>query len=142
MSTQCVRQALWLLVLACYPASLFSESEAQGGPALERYKDGIKLSKIAEQIRKGKIDVGDVYSTDYKLGRLHKIHADSLLMDCSNCHYGLYYKADYLSLGKFKPLVQQSRGRLQKWTCLGCHQLGGMATPFYFGPVTDIPGEK
>lgn len=89
------------------------------------------LAYIAEQIRSGKIDVGKDYSTNFQTGRFHIIHADKLLMDCNNCHYGTEYKKDYQIMGKNKPLSDKEPGRLQRNVCLGCHGKGGIATQLY-----------
>jgi hypothetical protein len=91
----------------------------------------VNLARIAEQIRSGEIDVGKDYSTNFKTGRDHIIHADKMLIDCDNCHYGSDYKADYQLMGKARPMPDKMPGRLQRSVCLGCHSKGGIATSFY-----------
>ena len=91
----------------------------------------VNLARIAEQIRRGEIDVGKDYSTNFKTGRFHIIHADKMLIDCNNCHYGSDYKADYQVMGKAKAMPDKMPGRLQRSVCLGCHGKGGMATSLY-----------
>ncbi|MGR9100007.1 MAG: hypothetical protein ACU826_05515 [Gammaproteobacteria bacterium] len=93
----------------------------------------LNLARIAEKIRSGEIDVGKEYSTNYQTGRFHIIHADKLLLDCENCHFGSEYKADYLLMGKAKPMPEKMPGRLQRSVCLGCHREGGMAIRLYDG---------
>lgn len=89
------------------------------------------LARIAEDIRDGKIDVGKNYSMDFKTGRFHIIHADKMLIDCRNCHYGSEYKKDYFVMGKHKTMPDKMPGRLQRGVCLGCHSEGGIATAWY-----------
>ena len=91
----------------------------------------VNLARIAEQIRGGEIDVGKDYSTNFKTGRFHIIHADKMLIDCNNCHYGSDYKADYQVMGKAKTMPDKMPGRLQRSVCLGCHGKGGIATSLY-----------
>ena len=91
----------------------------------------VNLARIAERMRAGEIDVGKVYSTNFKTGRFHIIHADKMLIDCNNCHYGSDYKADYQIMGKAKVMPDKMPGRLQRSVCLGCHGKGGIATSLY-----------
>ena len=100
---------------------------------LSAEEEGADLAEIAEEIRSGEIDVGSDYSMNVRTGRFHIIHADYLLMDCSNCHFGRHYKADYLAGDKFTPYPRRAKGRVQQTVCLGCHQSGGLATGFYNG---------
>jgi hypothetical protein len=90
-----------------------------------------QLARIAEQIRQHRIDVGGDYSMNEKTGRLHIIHADKMLMDCSNCHFGDRYRPDYLSFNLHKPFPAEAKGQYVRTVCLGCHQEGGLATPWY-----------
>jgi hypothetical protein len=89
------------------------------------------LARIAEQIRQKRIDVGGDYSMNEKTGRFHIIHADKMLMDCSSCHYGDRYQSGYLSASRDKPYPDKARGQYVRSVCLGCHQAGGLATPWY-----------
>lgn len=89
------------------------------------------LARIAEQIRSGKIDVGEEYSIKDKTGRFHRIHADKMLLDCTTCHYGYRYRGDYQIVGKDKPFPDKAKGQYQRSVCLGCHQSGGIATRWY-----------
>ena len=91
----------------------------------------VNLARIAERIRRGEIDVGKEYSTNFKTGRFHIIHADKMLIDCNNCHYGSHYKADYQVMGKARTMPDKMPGRLQRSVCLGCHGKGGIATSLY-----------
>jgi hypothetical protein len=93
--------------------------------------DSAQLARISEQIRQHRIDVGGDYSMNEKTGRYHIIHADKLLMDCSNCHYGDAYRPDYLSVSRDRPYPEKARGQYIRSVCLGCHQEGGLATKWY-----------
>jgi len=122
-----------LLIMLCsvlIPAFAADEQKVVKSIPAEEIKTA-NLARIAEQIRSGKIDVGKDYSTNFKTGRFHIIHADKLLIDCNNCHYGTEYKADYQIMGKAKPMPDKMPGRLQRSVCLGCHGKGGIATPLY-----------
>lgn len=90
-----------------------------------------QLARIAEQIRQHRIDVGGDYSMNEKTGRFHIIHADKMLMDCANCHYGTKYKSDYLSLNRDESFPEKAKGQYVRSVCLGCHQEGGLATKWY-----------
>jgi Pyruvate/2-oxoacid:ferredoxin oxidoreductase delta subunit len=89
------------------------------------------LARIAEQIRQKRIDVGGDYSMNHKTGRFHIVHADKMLMDCSNCHFGEHYQPDYLSASRDKPYPDEAKGQYVRSVCLGCHQAGGLATRWY-----------
>ncbi len=91
----------------------------------------IAYARLGEQIRQNKVNVGNIYSVSDEDGRFHNIHADKLLMDCSQCHGQRTYKADYLLVSKHKKLPTEHRGRVEKAVCLGCHLPGGMGTPWY-----------
>lgn len=95
--------------------------------------DSAELARIAEKIRSGEIDVGKEYSVREKTGRFHIIHADKLMMDCANCHYGTEYRADFLIIGKQKPYPPRAKGQYERSACVGCHQTGGIATQWYNG---------
>jgi len=90
-----------------------------------------ELARLAEKIRSGEIDVGKDYSMNTKTGRFHIIHADKLMLDCSNCHRGERYRKDYLLVGKDEPYPVRAKGRYQRSICLGCHQRGGIARRWY-----------
>ena len=90
-----------------------------------------QLARIAEQIRQHRIDVGGDYSMNAKTGRYHIIHADKMMMDCSNCHYGDQYQPDYLDVSRNKPYPAEAKGQYVRSVCLGCHQEGGLATQWY-----------
>jgi hypothetical protein len=90
-----------------------------------------QLARISEQIRQHRIDVGGDYSMNEKTGRFHIIHADKMLMDCSNCHYGENYQPGYLSVSRDKPYPDRAKGQYVRSVCLGCHQEGGLATQWY-----------
>jgi hypothetical protein len=94
------------------------------------------LATTADQIRSGEIDVGDDYSMNTETGRFHIIHADKVLMDCTNCHIGEQYSQDYLSISRDKPYPLEAKGQYERSVCLGCHQEGGAATTFYQGSAT------
>ena len=91
------------------------------------------LATTADKIRSGEIDVGDDYSMNTDTGRFHTIHADKVLMDCTNCHIGETYRPDYLSISRHKPYPIEAKGQYERSVCLGCHQEGGAATTFYKG---------
>lgn len=94
------------------------------------------LATTAEKIRSGEIDVGSDYSMNTDTGRYHIIHADKVLMDCSNCHIGESYSPDYMSISRDKPYPVEAKGQYERSVCLGCHQEGGAATTFYQGAAT------
>jgi len=122
---------LGLILLSCVFTTVSAEplEPPKVSPA-EKFTT-VNLSRIAEQIRNGEIDVGKDYSTNVKTGRFHIIHADKLLIDCNTCHYGSQYKADYQLMSKHKPMPDKMPGRLQRSGCIGCHAEGGMATHLY-----------
>lgn len=95
-----------------------------------------ELRKIGEDIRAGKIDVGDKYSVDAKTGRYHAIHVDVIGMECSSCHFGERYHPDYLLVGKDKPYPRRAQGQLDRSSCLGCHREGAEGTTFYGASAT------
>ncbi len=79
------------------------------------------LEEIAEQIRSGEIDVGDEFGME-KDQRFHRIHADAIGMDCSQCHVD---EAPY----EVAPATSKE-GPVDRRVCLGCH-LTGPATLLY-----------
>jgi hypothetical protein len=93
--------------------------------------DSAQLARIAEQIRHHRIDVGGDYSMNAKTGRYHIIHADKMMMDCSNCHFGDQYLPDYMDVSRNKPYPAEAKGQYLRSVCLGCHQKGGLATQWY-----------
>lgn len=99
-------------------------------------EQAVDLTELAEALREGKIDVGEVYSIDAKKGRYHAIHVDVLGLDCGSCHYGDTYRADYLLVGKAKPYVKRSQGRYDRTACLGCHRTGGVGEAYYGNNAT------
>jgi len=105
-------------------AIMFAEGDAKPPQKKE-------LARIAEKIRSGEIDVGKDFSMNVKTGRFHIIHADKLMMDCSNCHHGYRYRKDYQAVDKYKPFPAHAKGQYQRSVCLGCHQSGGIATRWY-----------
>jgi len=94
------------------------------------------LATTADKIRSGEIDVGSEYSMSEESGRFHTIHADKVLMDCSNCHIGEEYSQDYMGISKHKPYPAEAKGQYERSVCLGCHQEGGAGTTFYRGAAT------
>lgn len=118
-----IRLAL-MVILAL--GTLMTTSAEQSEP-----QSSAQLARIAEQIRQHRIDVGGDYSMNEKTGRFHIIHADKMLMDCSNCHYGDRYQADYMVVGRDKPYPDEAKGEYVRTVCLGCHQEGGLATIWY-----------
>ena len=125
-------KVLVAILLVCAPISLVLAGDQPTVKIrpVEELKT-VNLARIAEQIRRGEINVGKDYSTNFKTGRFHIIHADKMLIDCNNCHYGSDYKADYQVMGKAKAMPDKMPGRLQRSVCLGCHGKGGMATSLY-----------
>ena len=123
----------WLgfILLSSVLNSAFAEQQKTLEVRATKELKTMNLARIAEQIRNGEIDVGKDYSTNFKTGRFHIIHADKLLIDCNNCHYGKEYKADYQLMGKHKPMPDKMPGRLQRSVCLGCHGDRGIATHLY-----------
>jgi len=124
-----------LMAILLFSTGLFSVGVVK---AEDNEKVGtIEYSRAGEAIRLGEIDVGDNYSVSDKNGRFHVIHADKLLLDCSHCHGAESYKPDYLNVSKYKALTPKHRGRIEKTVCLGCHQSGGMGTPWYTGSTLE-----
>ncbi len=115
------RTTILLLLLAAVP--VLAQQAGRGSSA--------DLARIAEQIRQKRIDVGGDYSMNHKTGRFHIIHADKMLMDCSNCHFGERYQPGYLSASRDKPYPDEAKGQYVRSVCLGCHQAGGLATRWY-----------
>ena len=102
--------------------------------AVHAQPDG--LATTADKIRSGEIEVGSDYSMSEESGRFHTIHADKVLMDCSNCHIGETYSADYMSISRHKPYPAEAKGQYERSVCQGCHQEGGAGTTFYRGAAT------
>jgi hypothetical protein len=98
--------------------------------------DPVDLAGLAEDIRKGKLDVGTEYSLDVGTGRFHNIHANALGLGCATCHAGTEYQSDFLLLRKYEEVAESSPGRPDRSSCLGCHQTGGTATTWYSGRAT------
>ena len=94
-------------------------------------EESMNLHEIGEAIRDGQLDVGDEYSIDRNQGRLHAIHADEIGMECTSCHKGTTYRADYLLVGKDVPYPKRAKGQYDRTVCLGCHREGGEASAFY-----------
>ena len=122
---------LGYILLCCMLTTVYAEHKAPLEVRPTKELKTMNLARIAEQIRKGDIDVGKDYSMNFKTGRFHIIHADKLLIDCNNCHFGKDYKADYQIMSKHKPMPDKMPGRLQRGVCLGCHGEGGIATHFF-----------
>ena len=131
------RLSLFLLLLAMSAGVHADGNDVGNGSAARGDDNGIEpvasqeLARLAERIRNGEIDVGKDFSLDVEKGRFHIIHADIMMLDCSNCHYGLRYRDDYMIIGREEPFPAEARGRYQRSVCLGCHQSGGIATPWY-----------
>jgi hypothetical protein len=82
------------------------------------------LQGVAEDIRKGKIDVGKTYGQAPD-ARFHRIHTGVLGLECATCHVD---KVD-ASVAVFtaSPPVDISRdspGPIDRRNCLGCHRAG------------------
>lgn len=87
---------------------------------------------IAEEIRSGVIDVGDVYTIDRESARFHTIHAETLELDCEICHMEQEMTEEQSMFdGQRVPFTAE--GPVAREVCLACHQ-GGEATDLY-GPV-------
>lgn len=113
--------------------SLLLAVAAAGGTAAE---ERLSLHDVARAIRDGKLEVDEEYSVDRYHGRLHTIHSDLVGMECTSCHYGTTYRADYLVVGKEKPYPTPAKGHLDRAVCLGCHREGGEASAFYGAAAT------
>jgi hypothetical protein len=64
-------------------------------------------------------------------GRFHTIHAEVLGMACTSCHTAPSYAQDYLYLRSAEFPRRGRPGAVGRATCIGCHQQGGVATPWY-----------
>jgi len=84
----------------------------------------------AEQIRKGKIDVGKKYGmgTDQ---RFHRIHESTLGLECATCHADrIPASARTFSVPPAVDVSQASPGPVDRRVCQGCH-VGGPARDVY-----------
>ena len=96
------------------------------------------LDETAEAIRDGKIDVGKRYDMHKKKGRFHRIHSETLGLDCEACHVAKSYAPDYLLLDRANAeakAIGKGKGPkadvLDRGVCLGCHKTNGVATTWY-----------
>ncbi len=90
----------------------------------------LTLSALAQQIKKGEIDVG----TEYGMGidqRYHKIHATVLGLECAACHIAKVDATNKVfSAWNVSP---QAPGPVDRRGCLGCH---------HAGPGSDVYGSS
>ena len=102
-------------------------------------KGGQDLAEMAKAIRDGQVDVGKQLDMDKKKGRFHRIHSDTVGLECEGCHVGKEYAKDYLLAGR-ENAERQAAGKgkggeksdvLDRSVCLGCHKTGGVATVWY-----------
>lgn len=112
---------LAVLVLAIAGAGLAAE-KADKKPA--KKAPATSLSAVADNITKGKINVGKKYGMGSEQ-RFHKIHADVVGLDCATCHVD---KADpSVAVFTEQPPVDISKdapGPVDRRVCQGCHRSG------------------
>lgn len=99
-------------------------------PALAAGPFTATLDDTAEQIRSGALDVGKKATMDFS-GRFHTIHAKALGMGCVACHALPAYAPDHLFLRASEFPQRGHPGAVPRADCIGCHQEGGSATPWY-----------
>ena len=94
-------------------------------PAVGQEEEPGWLATLAEQIRAGEIDVGDEYGM-VREQRFHTIHADTIQMECTQCH------VEEPSDDLIEPYSKSGdlKGPVDRRVCLGCH-LTGPATKLY-----------
>ena len=86
-------------------------------------EEPVTLRRLAQDIRSGKIDVGEEYGMGREQ-RFHVIHADTIDMKCTQCHVE---DAPY-EIGN--PPYDEDEGPSDRRVCLGCH-LTGPASKLY-----------
>lgn len=87
----------------------------------------------AEKIRKGEIDVGKKYGMALD-ARFHKIHAETLRLDCATCHSAkIPASVQPFSLPPAADVSPAAPGAVDRRVCLGCHTAG---------PGRDVYGPK
>jgi hypothetical protein len=87
---------------------------------------GTDVKKVAEDIKKGKIDVGGEYGMEIGQ-RYHKIHSEILGIDCEKCHIEKY-EENYLYQRKYKLPEGDAPGVVKREVCIKCHKLKGPAS--------------
>ena len=106
-----------------------------GGALLERYavaEGPTSLPGLAEQIQKGKIDVGKQYGTAQDR-RFHKIHSGVLALECATCHVEKFPAGtEIFALPPAVDVSKDSPAPVDRRVCVGCHA-GGVARKAY-GP--------
>lgn len=96
-----------------------------GGCATTEMKGGgVSLATLAEQVRKGEIDVGK----DYGLApdrRFHRIHTEVVGLQCTTCHVDkLPARAEIFTLRPAVDVSPNSPAPVDRRACLGCHLAG------------------
>jgi len=116
-------------------ASILMLSPVPGSVAVA---EDLDLADTAEAIRQGDIDVGEDYGMHKSHGRFHRIHSETLGLECEACHVGSQYAPDYLLLDRAnaeRKAAGDGKGKkagvLDRAVCLGCHKTDGVATPWY-----------
>jgi hypothetical protein len=95
-------------------------------------KGPVNFPALAEEIRKGQIDVGKQYGVTPDL-RFHKIHSDALAVECAACHVEKFPAGrDIFAAPPAVDVSKESPAPVDRRVCLGCHT-GGVASRFY-GP--------
>ncbi|MFN7085603.1 MAG: hypothetical protein ACK4N4_03135 [Burkholderiales bacterium] len=95
----------------------------------------------ADQIRKGKIDVGKTYGMEFGQ-RFHKIHADTIGVGCNTCHSdNVSTSAQRFSQSAAVDMSKNAPGAVDRRVCLSCHSGGGIARDAY-GPEPPAYGPK
>jgi hypothetical protein len=101
------------------------------------------IAEHAKLIREGKIVLTARPSLDEENGRFHIVHVDEIDMECTSCHIGAGFAADYQLVDK-DHAIQKAGGAgkgkqaevIDRTVCLGCHKTGGIASRWY-GTVGD-----
>lgn len=101
------------------------------------------MAEHAKLIREGRITINARPSLDEENGRFHIVHVDEIDMECTSCHIGADFAADYQLVDRANALHKAGgigKGRqaevIDRTVCLGCHKTGGIASRWY-GTVGD-----
>ena len=100
-----------------------------GGFAATAGKDeSMSLPTVAEEVQKGKIDVGGKEKKAYGMAqdqRFHRIHAGVLGLECATCHgEKLNPSVAAFTAPPAVDVSSDSPGLVDRRVCVGCHQAG------------------
>lgn len=133
-----------LLLICATTLALATVGSAAAPDAVRKSLDAYPgLTEHAKLIREGRVEIGARPSMDEENGRFHIVHVDEIDMECTSCHVGTGFAADYQLLDREQAL-QKAGGAgkgeqadvIDRTVCLGCHKTGGVASRWY-GTVAD-----